>query len=83
MKTLITDITELEFLTFVKKIYNADYDTEEAHTHAVLEFERISEHPSGSDLLFYPDIGKSGPEAIVKEIKEWRAANEKPGFKQL
>lgn len=82
MKPPITEMTELEFLAFVKKIYDADYATEETHTHAVLEFERISEHPSGSDLLFYPDIGKSGPEAVVKEIKEWRAANAKPGFKK-
>ncbi|WP_434703844.1 bacteriocin immunity protein [Pseudomonas sp. Z1-12] len=39
----------------------------------------ISEHPSGSDLLYYPEAGKSGPEAVVKEVKEWRAANGKPG----
>ncbi|AUM71715.1 bacteriocin immunity protein [Pseudomonas fluorescens] len=69
-------------LVFVKKIYEADFYPEEAHTHAVLEFERISEHPSGSDLLYYPEAGKSGPEAVVKEVKEWRAANGKPGFKQ-
>lgn len=75
-------MSELEFLVFVKKIYEADFYPEEAHTHAVLEFERISEHPSGSDLLYYPEAGKSGPEAVVKEVKEWRAANGKPGFKQ-
>jgi hypothetical protein len=82
MNSTISEMSELEFLVFVKKIYEADFYPEEAHTHAVLEFERISEHPSGSDLLYYPEAGKSGPEAVVKEVKEWRAANGKPGFKQ-
>nr|WP_269216591.1 MULTISPECIES: bacteriocin immunity protein [Pseudomonas] len=78
---MITEMTELEFFAFVKKIYDADFDTEKAHTQAALEFERISEHPSGSDLLYYPEAGKSGPEAVVKEIKNWRAVNGMPGFK--
>lgn len=81
MTTPISEMTEADFLLFVQKIYNAAYPTEQAHTNAVLEFEKISEHPAGSDLLFYPEPGKSGPEAVVKEIKEWRAANGKPGFK--
>ncbi|NBF11439.1 bacteriocin immunity protein [Pseudomonas sp. Fl4BN1] len=55
---------------------------EQAHTNAVLEFEEISEYPAGSDLLYYPEPGKSGPEAVVKEVKEWRAVNGKAGFKQ-
>ncbi|MBC3363243.1 MULTISPECIES: bacteriocin immunity protein [unclassified Pseudomonas] len=82
MNSTINDMSESEFLAFVRKIYEADYYPEEAHTNAVLEFERISEHPSGSDLLYYPEAGKSGPEAVVKEVKKWRSANGKPGFKQ-
>ncbi|WP_397457614.1 bacteriocin immunity protein [Pseudomonas asplenii] len=81
MKTALNEMTEPEFLLFVQKIYNADYPSEEEQTDAVLKFEEISEHPSGSDLLYYPEDGKSGPEAVVKEVKEWRAANGKPGFK--
>lgn len=38
---------------------------------------------AGSDLIYYPrDDREDSPEGIVKEIKEWRAANGKPGFKQ-
>ncbi|GLW37968.1 pyocin-S2 immunity protein [Pectobacterium carotovorum subsp. carotovorum] len=77
----ISDYTEEEFLAFVKGIYNDTYSTEELHINAVMDFERLSEHPSGSDLLYYPESGKSGPDAVVKEIKAWRAKNGKPGFK--
>ncbi|MCD9117554.1 bacteriocin immunity protein [Pseudomonas bijieensis] len=82
MKKSITDITEKEFLAFVVEISEGNYHSEEADVEAVLEFERISEHPAGSDLLFYPEPGKEGSEAIVNEIKNWRTANGKPGFRQ-
>ncbi|WP_110639177.1 bacteriocin immunity protein [Pseudomonas sp. CC120222-01a] len=80
MNTPISKITEEEFLSFVRKIYAVDYPTDEAHRGAVQEFKRISEHPAGSDLLFYPEEGKDSPEQIVAEVKAWRAANGKPGF---
>ena len=81
MNGLISDMSEAEFLIFVTKVYKNEYASEDEHIDAILEFKRLSEHPSGSDLLYYPDPGKGGPEAIVKEVKEWRAANGKPGFK--
>ena len=81
MSVVISEMTESEYLVFVNKIYNADYPSEEAHDRAVMEFEAISEHPAGSDLLYYPENGNSGPEAVVAEVKAWRAANGKPGFK--
>ncbi|MDZ3991113.1 bacteriocin immunity protein [Pseudomonas sp. Teo4] len=81
MKKTITDFTEAEFLEFAIKIYNVDYPSDRKHIEAILEFERISEHPKKSDLFFYPDPGKSGPTAIIEEIKAWRLANDKPGFK--
>lgn len=80
-KGSISDYTEKEFFEFVKGIYNDIYPTEESHINAVMDFERLSEHPASSDLLYYPENGKSGPDAVVKEIKEWRAKNGKPGFK--
>ncbi|HCN66295.1 MAG TPA: bacteriocin immunity protein [Pseudomonas sp.] len=83
MSKLINEMSEADFLRFVTKIYNDEYDTEEDHIDAILEFKRLSEHPLGSDLLFYPEVGKSGPEAVVKEIKEWRSSNGKPGFKTV
>ncbi|UWF50388.1 bacteriocin immunity protein [Pseudomonas sp. N3-W] len=82
MSQLISEMSEEEFLEFVRKIYQSEYVTEEQQIDAVLEFRRLSEHPSGSDLLYFPDPGKDGPEAVVAEVKSWRAANGKPGFKQ-
>ncbi|MCY1405080.1 Colicin-E2 immunity protein [compost metagenome] len=81
MSNSLSEMSELEFLTFVKKVYHDEYATEKEHIAAVFEFERLTEHPDGSDLLFYPEEGKDGPEAVVQEIKAWRAANGKPGFK--
>ncbi|WP_140919481.1 bacteriocin immunity protein [Limnobaculum xujianqingii] len=82
-KKTISDYTESEFLDFVRKICDADYESESEQTKAVIEFEQLSEHPDKSDLIFYPNDGREdSPEGIVKEVKEWRAANNKPGFKK-
>ena len=82
-KKSISDYTESEFLAFVKKIFNPDNTTEDEDVQNVLEFERITEHPDGSDVIFYPPKGREDrPERVVKEVKEWRARNGKPGFKE-
>ncbi|POX30565.1 bacteriocin immunity protein [Serratia marcescens] len=83
-KSTISEYTETEFLNFVREICNvSDYKTENDHTIAVLKFENLTEHPDGSDLIYYPKDGQDdSPEGIVKEVKEWRAKNGKPGFKQ-
>jgi hypothetical protein len=80
-KLMISDMSEEQFLHFVQKICQSDYATEKGHTSAVMEFERLSEHPARSDLFYYPEPGKSGPENIVAEVKRWRAAHGKTGFK--
>ncbi|HEH7219026.1 TPA: bacteriocin immunity protein [Escherichia coli] len=79
----MSDYTEAEFLQLVTVIYNADTASEEEQVKLVNEFERLTEHPDGSDLIYYPrDDREDSPEGIVKEIKEWRSANGKSGFKQ-
>jgi hypothetical protein len=78
----LEELTEQEFLNFVKKICNSDFPTEHQQTQAVLEFEEMSEHPDGSDLIYYPKNMKSDtPEGIVEKVKAWRAQNGKSGFK--
>lgn len=78
----IEDITENEFLELVKKVCAGDYRTEYQHGRAIGEFQRLSEHPCGSDLIYYPKPNADdSPEGIVEEVKQWRAANGKPGFK--
>jgi len=82
MNKTISDYTETEFLAFVTRVCNADYPTESEHTKAVLEFDRLTEHPEKNGLIYYPKDGREdSPEGVVKEVKEWRAKNGKPGFK--
>ncbi|MGV8268283.1 pyocin-S1/S2 immunity protein, partial [Pseudomonas aeruginosa] len=53
-----------------------------SHIQAVLEFKKLTEHPSGSDLLYYPNENREdSPAGVVKEVKEWRASKGLPGFK--
>ncbi|WP_029686709.1 bacteriocin immunity protein [Tatumella saanichensis] len=81
-KKTLSDYTESEFLDLVRKIYNAEGPTEEDDNRRVREFRRLTEHPSGSDLIFYPENGKEdSPEGVVLEVKEWRQAKGKSGFK--
>ncbi|MDD1966222.1 bacteriocin immunity protein [Pseudomonas putida] len=75
-------MTEAEFLHLAQQICRADYPTQHQLGKAILEFERLSEHPAGSDLLYYPKpSADDSPEGIVETIKGWRAVNGKPGFK--
>lgn len=78
----LSDFTEAEFLLFVSEICDFSKRTEKQTDALIDEFERLSEHPEGSDVIFYPpDDREDTPEGIVKEVKAWRAANGKPGFK--
>lgn len=82
LKHDITDYTESEFLNFLTIICNADTANEEEQIKLVTHFEKVTEHPSGSDLIYYPEDGADdSPVGILKIIKEWRAKNGKPGFK--
>jgi hypothetical protein len=81
-KKMISDYTEAEFLAFVKELCSFSKRTEAESDALVDKFERLTEHPEGSDVIFYPpDDREDTPEGIVTEVKRWRAANGKPGFK--
>lgn len=82
MKISLQDYTEQEFLEFVRKIFNSDFSTEALEDEAMSEFERLTEHPDGSDVICYPKPSqKDSPEGVLEIVKEWRKANGKPGFK--
>jgi hypothetical protein len=81
-----SDYTEQEFFDFIVGIYNFDsqlYPTEKAHTNAALEFERLVAHPLGLSLIAHPQkYGmKDAPEEILRVVKEWRAEQGLPGFR--
>lgn len=86
-KDKIEDYTESEFLDFLNKMTEnpeklrgknyGDYVDR-----FVNHFVKITEHPAKTDVIFYPKEGQEdSPEGILKEVKEWRSANGKPGFK--
>ncbi|MGP3167225.1 bacteriocin immunity protein [Serratia ureilytica] len=78
----ISDYTEEEFLDFVRKIFDVDNTTEAEDIQNILEFKRLTEHPDGSDLIYYPrEDREDSPEGVVQEVKEWRQKNGKSGFK--
>lgn len=78
----IEEYTEAEFLLLVTKICDSVFSSEEEQINAVLEFEALTEHPDGSDLIYYaPSNAEAAPEVIIKKVKEWRAENGKPGFR--
>ncbi|MCA6223100.1 bacteriocin immunity protein [Photorhabdus antumapuensis] len=82
LKNKLEDYTEAEFLSLLNKIWAVDV-SEEEHDNLIDHFEKLSEHPNGNGLIFYPSSGQDdSPEGIVKQIKEWRAKNGKPDFKK-
>lgn len=82
LRNKFEDYTELEFMNFVEDICLVNSVSEAEHGLWVRHFEEVTEHPAGSDLIYYPLPGAdSSPAAIVDTVKRWRAENSKPGFK--
>lgn len=83
LKSSFSEYTEAEFLEFMETVFQENVAETDERLDMLLEhFEKITEHPEGTDLIYYAasDLD-STPEAITKKVKEWRAANGKPGFK--
>lgn len=80
----IPDYTEAEFIRFMQEIFTANRNgtPDEVLDDLLDEFRRLTEHPDGSDLIYWPeDEAQCTPEGITKTVKEWRRANGLPGFK--
>jgi hypothetical protein len=83
LKNSITDYTEAEFLEFMREVFKENVaETDERLDLLLDHFEKITEHPEGTDLIYYASSdAESTPEAITNKIKEWRAANGLMTFK--
>ncbi|MFF7862584.1 MULTISPECIES: bacteriocin immunity protein [unclassified Pseudomonas] len=87
LKQSLSDYTELEFLELVSDLYEdrtglSGVALENHRIESVLLFEKLTEHPDGSDVIYYPPQGAdASPQGVVNRVKAWRAANGKPGFK--
>lgn len=82
MSKLLSDYTKNEFISLVAEIIS-DHGTEE-HQDDLLElFIQLTEHPEGSDLIYYPQsAAEATPEAIADKVQEWRKTNGKSGFRE-
>lgn len=88
-KQRFEEYTEAEFLQLLRAIEgNTKSDSpnkQELDRELELmvdHFEKVSGHPSGSDLIFWPEPGQDdSPEGILREVKRWRAEQGLPSFK--
>lgn len=84
MDKAIPEYTESAFIEALEKLINACGTASDDELADLLNgFERVSGHPAGSDLIYYPEPGAdTSAEGITNTIKEWRAENGLPGFKK-
>lgn len=72
------DYTEEEFLSFLKDLCSGPgalngKEFEQLTIERVKHFEKNTQHPAKSDLIFYPENDQDdSPEGILKIVKDWR-----------
>ncbi|ECF1703905.1 bacteriocin immunity protein [Salmonella enterica subsp. enterica] len=83
LKASLSDYTEHEFIDLLRVIFTEnESDTDEKLDPLLEYFEKITEHPDGTDLIYYPETESDGtPEGILSIIKKWRKSQGLPGFK--
>jgi hypothetical protein len=81
-KSKFEEYTEFEFLSLINRLFEGEYSSEEEHDAIIDNIVSTSEHPNGTDILYYPEEGvEDSPEGVLKAIKIWRTVNGKPGFR--
>jgi len=79
LKLRFEDYTEAEFTQLVTEICNAKGS--EAYQDELLEnFIAVTEHPEGSDLIYYSD-DDAMPEKVIATVRAWRKSEGLPDFK--
>jgi len=84
MKNDISNYTEDEFISFMHKLLAENKAATDDVLDVLLDqFCEITGHPDGTDLIYYPENGSSGSaEDVTRVVREWRAAQGLPGFKE-
>ncbi len=84
MSKAISDYTEQDFLAFIEQIFKENAaESDDVLDELLEEFERVTQHPDGTDLIYYPEKpGDDAPERILEIVKEWRSSQGLPGFKR-
>lgn len=82
LKDKFEEYTESEYMSLIDRLFQGGFSSEEEHDAIVDNIVSTSEHPNGTGVLYYPEEGvEDSPAGALKAIKDWRAANGKPGFK--
>ncbi|WLH75040.1 bacteriocin immunity protein [Pseudomonas fluorescens] len=83
LKRNFSEYTKAEFLAFMAEILRENTaQTDDQLDELLIHFELITEHPDGTDLIYYPPSdAESTIEAITERVEKWRVANGKSGFK--
>jgi hypothetical protein len=82
LKDKFEEYTESEYVRLIDRLFQGGFSSEEEHDAIVDNIVSTSEHPNGTGVLYYPEEGvEDSPAGVLKAIKDWRAANGKPGFK--
>lgn len=72
LKNTISSYTEVEFINLIHEIIEAK-GTDDYQDELLEHFCQISQHPDGSDLIYYPEKDADGtPERIIEIVKNWR-----------
>ncbi|MCG7367884.1 bacteriocin immunity protein [Pantoea sp. ACRSH] len=79
LKPKFEDYTEAEFTQLVSEICSAEGG--EAYQDELLEnFIAVTEHPEGSDLIYYSDDDDVTPEKVIATVRAWRKGEGLPDF---
>ncbi len=81
----ISDYTEAQFIQFMDELFKANDNgaSDEALGELLDQFRLLTEHPDGTDLIYYPEDGADDTaRGITETVKKWREDNGLPGFKQ-
>ena len=81
----ISDYTEAQFIQFMDELFTANDNgaSDEALGELLDQFRLLTEHPDGTDLIYYPEDGADDTaRGITETVKKWREDNGLPGFKQ-
>ncbi|WP_412177942.1 bacteriocin immunity protein [Photobacterium galatheae] len=81
-KDTLSEYTRSDFIELLARICRADASTEAELNKFVDHFEKIAQHPDGSDLIDYPESSADGtPERITEIVQQWRQSQGLPCFK--
>lgn len=84
MKKIMAEYTEDEFISFIRELFHENKAPTDIRFDVLIDhFIDVTEHPTATDLIFYPEKGADiSAEGITKTVREWRTANGLPGFKK-